>query len=795
MTDENAASLVFKPDVPAAEVSDSKLTVVVVATSGIDALLPVLNSIEGGLIGAGLSYTILVTPVERVRLTPADLTRIHSAAPGCEVVSSCCHWGDAVRLALHRTQSDKIAVLGDDWPLPAEAWSEALALAERAEVVSVEAPAPVASGFRGLCQTGEQVLTRILLGRNAAAGGCAVKVFQRDAVPHQPLQSNSRFVRTELMIATAERGASVVHLRPSSCEVGGQMGEFSLRGCLPVICDLLRFWWRQQQFCVGCSQIPSEVRTQIRDVAILCAAAMVLMLPRLNTPLLEPDEGRHAEIAREMWLTGDFIAPQFLGKAYLDKPPMLYWLCAVSFRLFGVHDWSARLVPCGAAMVTVLATYWLGSSLIGRRGAQLGSLTLLLSLGFITCARFLILESVLTMYVVLALLCGSLATHTGRWRWSWWIAAAISTGLGLLTKGPVAIVLVAPPLAAYHWLGRVGEPGFWRRWLVFGAVAGGIAVPWYVAVILQRPEFFEYFFWKHNLDRFLSGTNHRHFLLFYVPVVLIGLLPWTLALFPAVRFTLIRDASLHSLRPEGLGFLLLWAVWCLGFFTAAAGKLPYYILSCFPALALLTGHHLDRISPFFSPHAESFEVGRQKLWRLGSLLSLAGLITTLVLWGMGFVTPIAVAVWLAVWVALIAVQRWGPFVRSPRRAWATYCLVALLSVAELTQYGLGGWQEEHAILPRDKVLMAKLQDPHTQLFCIGAHWGSVPFYLNRDDIVCLEQGDLEQLSAALSPQREAVLLIEFKIPDDIVEHALTDGSRLELLGTTRRVRYTRIVRD
>src|SRR5207302_8594002 len=128
--------------------------------------------------------------------------------------------------------------------------------------------------------------------------------------------------------------------------------------------------------------------------------------PDLSYRLVEPEEGRYAGIAREMLTSGDWVLPTLNREPNHDKPPLLYWLVAGSFRLLGTNEWAARLVPALAAFGTVLATYLFGRSLVGPRAAFLAALALTGMTGFIQCGRFLILDSLLSLWVGLSLWTG-----------------------------------------------------------------------------------------------------------------------------------------------------------------------------------------------------------------------------------------------------------------------------------------------------------------------------------------------------------------------------------------------------
>ena len=282
---------------------------------------------------------------------------------------------------------------------------------------------------------------------------------------------------------------------------------------------------------------------------VLLVLPAVLLYPCLSFHLFEPDEGRYAEIPREMLARGEWIVPYLHGEPYLDKPPLLYWLVMGCYAVLGVHDWSARLVPALAVHGCVLLTYMLGRRSLGERAAFWGALALALAPGFTSMGRLLLLDGVLSLLVFVALVCAFEAIRGARFSWGWWTAAALACGLGVLAKGPVAVALLVPPLWLHRRLsGKAAGPG-WRAWTAFAGIVLAVALPWYVAVCLRRPDFAWYFLWEHNVVRFLAPFDHLRPVWFYGPVLLLGLLPGTLLLIPFLRF-LSRHAAGHAHRAE-----------------------------------------------------------------------------------------------------------------------------------------------------------------------------------------------------------------------------------------------------
>jgi 4-amino-4-deoxy-L-arabinose transferase-like glycosyltransferase len=280
------------------------------------------------------------------------------------------------------------------------------------------------------------------------------------------------------------------------------------------------------------------------------------------------------------------------GEPYLDKPPLLYWLIEASYAAFGVTVWAARLVPALAVHGCVLLVYFFGRRSLGERAALWGALGLGLAPGFLSMGRLLLMDSLLTLWTTLALLSAFEAVRGERLRWGWWLLASLACGLGVLTKGPVALVLLLPPLWLQSWLTgsgcRIGRAAA----LVFALVVLAVTLPWYIAMSLRVPAFARDFFWEHNVRRFLAPFAHEHGIWFYAPVLLGGLLPGTLLLVPFLRFLFSSDPTRAARRTVELSFLLLGGGWCVFFFTLSQCKLPTYIMPAFPPLALALGYFL-----------------------------------------------------------------------------------------------------------------------------------------------------------------------------------------------------------
>jgi 4-amino-4-deoxy-L-arabinose transferase-like glycosyltransferase len=315
---------------------------------------------------------------------------------------------------------------------------------------------------------------------------------------------------------------------------------------------------------------------------LLIVVASLLFFCRLHAPLLEPEEARYAEIPRQMLAADRWVVPVMNGQDYLDKPPLHYWLVMASYRLFGVHDWSARRVEGLICVLTVAVVYGWARRIHGVRAAFAAGLVLCLTPEFIYRGRMVGPNGLLALFTTAALAAGNFARLSCPIRWGWWIASGMATGLGTLTKGPVALALVMPPLVIAplfdRRLARVGV----LNWLTFLAVASAVAAPWYFAVAWRCPEFVGYFLWFHNVVRFAAPFDHAKPFWFYLPQLGLGLLPWPLLLIPRIRERIPALAS----------FAFLAATWGVLFFSLAGSKRPAYLLPVLPPLALAIGCYL-----------------------------------------------------------------------------------------------------------------------------------------------------------------------------------------------------------
>ncbi len=320
----------------------------------------------------------------------------------------------------------------------------------------------------------------------------------------------------------------------------------------------------------------------IAALAVVCYGLFFYGLGGIG--LIGPDEPRYSAIAREMLSAGDYITPRLNGVPWFEKPPLMYWLAAVGYKLLGINETGARFPSAAAATICVFFIYWCGRRLWDRTAGFLAALVSATSIGSFAFARAASMDMLLSACLTMALvffLFGFNDTTPKRRLWFCLFYAAI--GLGILTKGPVAILLPALSLAGFLLLrGRWHE---WRTWYPKGLwVTALVCVPWYLlCTIFNGWQFIQVFFINQNVARFTSTIHgHGRPVYFFVPVLILLTFPWTFLLLSAFRRTFGKNDHI----------LIWWAAVPFVFFSLAGSKLPGYILPIVPPLSLLLGKEL-----------------------------------------------------------------------------------------------------------------------------------------------------------------------------------------------------------
>jgi 4-amino-4-deoxy-L-arabinose transferase-like glycosyltransferase len=307
-------------------------------------------------------------------------------------------------------------------------------------------------------------------------------------------------------------------------------------------------------------------------------------------PLFDLDEGAFSEATREMLARGDFISPYLYGAPRFDKPVMIHWLQMASVGLLGWNEFALRLPSAVAASVWVLLVFGFLRRVRDERTGIYAAVAMAASLEIPVIAKAAIADAVLNLFLTATLLAAYLYYREGRKAWLYGCFAAM--GLGFLTKGPVAVLIPLVSTLAFYLSG--GRFRAWRR-AAFDpaglAIFIAVALPWYAAEYLhQGNAFIQGFFFKHNLGRFENPMeSHSGNILYYVPVVIVGVLPYTAVLFS----TLARGKALWQ---DDLGrFGLIWFGFVLVFFSLSGTKLPHYVVYGYPGLFMLMALNAGRL--------------------------------------------------------------------------------------------------------------------------------------------------------------------------------------------------------
>jgi 4-amino-4-deoxy-L-arabinose transferase-like glycosyltransferase len=555
---------------------------------------------------------------------------------------------------------------------------------------------------------------------------------------------------------------------------------------------------------------PTNGSIRLRSGAILRWLILALLwFGPLNTPhLFEPDEGRYAEIPREMLVSGDWVTPRLNGIKYFEKPPLQYWATAAAFTVFGQHAWTARLWSALSAYLGLLLTFALARRLYDERTAQLSVIVQASSLLYIGLARITTLDMSLCFSLQLAMCALALlaqqrakAQHAATLpesapasasatRWQLPLLLGIGIALAVLSKGLVGILIPVSVTGLYF---------LWRRdwslplrarpwWSLFALLV--LAAPWFLVVSQRNPEFAHFFFVVQHFQRYLStaGFDRYEPAWFFIPVLVLGTLPWTTLLPGALQ----RAWRASRAGENGTALLLAWTVFVMVFFSLSHSKLVPYILPLLPAIAVLLARHLASLPPpRFARH-------------LTALALCAGLVAAalLVIWQL----PAAAA--------LVARGSTGSivgFAAAFLLLAAAATLAAALAqrnrpIAAAAAAGLGGWMLAQCLLlgaeqlPRMRDLVSLEQDVKpwignsTRLYCVNDYLQPLAFYWRRTCTLVGYRGELD-FGLKQEPARWIPDLAQFESDWRSQDDALAllrpqDYQDLVTLGLPMRVIYT-----
>lgn len=317
----------------------------------------------------------------------------------------------------------------------------------------------------------------------------------------------------------------------------------------------------------------------------LMLAGFLTLVHLGDFPLLVPDEGRNAEVAREMKLAGSWLVPTYDGATYLDKPAFFFKAVALSLGLFGDSEWAARWPSALSALFWLLALFLFCERAYGRLTARLAVVVVAATPLFTAFARIVIFDMMLGLFVSLAIFLAFLAAEADpprrRTLYRW---AALSAGLATLVKGPVGFLVPGLVMGGLHLVSREGRRiGDFFRWgpvLVFLAVV----LPWFIALSLSCPDFPYYGIMKESVARFTTTEFKRTQPAYYYAVIIASCFFPFSALLP---FALTDGGLRRRLGARADRLFLVWGLVVVVFFSLSQSKLPGYILTGVVALGVL----------------------------------------------------------------------------------------------------------------------------------------------------------------------------------------------------------------
>lgn len=430
-------------------------------------------------------------------------------------------------------------------------------------------------------------------------------------------------------------------------------------------------------------------------------------------PLLEPDEGRYAEIPREMHASGDWVTPRLNGVKYFEKPALQYWATAAAYSVFGVSEWTARLWSSALAFLCIPLVFGFARWLHDSAGVGVAAASVLaINPYFAIVGQINLLDSGFCFFLSAAMF-----AFVRRWM----IVTAACLGFAVLMKGIAALVLAGGAMACYLAITRDFRVLRGWRLPVSLPVFLLVTAPWFAVVSARNPEFPEFFFIHEHFTRFLTDEADRvQPWWYFLPFVLIAILPWVTSL-RAVRIPKTWDE-----RSRAQAFLLAWCVFVVFFFSISHSKLATYLMPMIPALAVL-------LAPMVALRVRAL---RQAVWIVAGLVVLVAAALLIGASRRADVIPGTLMLWCVA--AVVVAVACGVFVR---RSWLVASVAALLAFQSL----LVAYAELPPVRTSRQLVAAARPyiGPNTELFSVNQYRQTIAPYLGRTLRMVGFQGELQ----------------------------------------------------
>jgi 4-amino-4-deoxy-L-arabinose transferase-like glycosyltransferase len=498
-------------------------------------------------------------------------------------------------------------------------------------------------------------------------------------------------------------------------------------------------------------------------IGLLICIAIIWFSNLEYRTLIKPDEGRYAEIPREMVASGDWVTPRLNDLKYFEKPPLQYWATATAYSLFGQHQWTSRLWAGLTGFAGLLLVWFAGARLFGREAAGYAILILASSFLYALMGHINTLDMGVTFFItlgILALLLGQSEMNL-RLQRNWMLLAWAGMAFAVLSKGLMGIILPGTAVFIYCFVQRDFNVLRRMHWLPGLAVFLLISAPWFYLVMQANPEFFGRFFIYEHYTRFTTKDLGRYQPWYYfVPILLAGALPWTVLMFDSLFRTADKDGLARAVTGKSFNaarFLLIWAIFIYVFFSLSGSKLPSYLLPMFPALALLMGRRIA-------------EIREQVLfWQIAPVLPVALLLLALSFNVSRFAdTPNQIelypqyAAWLIVASLLLLAGLLGGMVLLRRAQKPLAVTVLALATLLASQVGISGYNtvaRERSAKHIAEAISAEVK-PAIPFYSVLTYEQTLPFYLNRTFTLVQYQDEMG-FGIKQEPQRWVPTLQEF----------------------------------
>jgi 4-amino-4-deoxy-L-arabinose transferase-like glycosyltransferase len=478
-----------------------------------------------------------------------------------------------------------------------------------------------------------------------------------------------------------------------------------------------------------------------RPETLLAAAAFlvgaVMLFSGLGSlPLMQPDEGRNSEVAREMAVSGSWLVPTLEGHPYLDKPAAYFAAVAVSLRVFGVNEWGARLPSALCGLLILVLLFAFARRQFDPVTAALAVIVVATSPMVFAFSRIVIMDIALGLCTVAAILAAFVAEEGDAPDRRWHVAGAAAAGLGMLVKGPVGALVPAAVLAVFFWsdgrghaLRRVFAP--WNVIIVLG-----LFLPWFAALVHAHPEFAHYGLVEETFNRFFTPAFQRgQPFWFFGPVLLVTFFPWTLLLVP-MSFA-AWSARGRFTRADRL--FMAWAIVVIVSFSLSRTKQPGYILTGVVAAAVCVARGLGYA--WRNREGRAARLVARGAWALaGFAVVSAAALGVAVARGAADAGRLATmtarerslwSMWPAFLIVLLAVAALGVAAGAGRRAGYAVAAFALIPLALVTVWlpAVSGYALSRSAKPLADLLGSLPGD--TEIACVDGYPPGLSFYLGR----------------------------------------------------------------